>query len=96
MLGRFGVCCWALVSVLRAPVAACSLAALAALFALLGLLLLGLSPLVFFRCFGLREMLFAAALPGQRGRFSGRASPKRSVKKDLKDTASTRAKRSQL
>ena len=36
--------------------------------------------------------VLAAALPGQRGRFSGR---KRSVKKDLKDTASTRAKRSQ-
>ena len=36
------VCCWAFVSVLRAPVAASSLAALAVLFALLGLLSLRL------------------------------------------------------
>ena len=87
------VCCWALVSVLRAPVAACSVAVLTAPFALLGLLSLCIFSSVV--CFsGLRETLeaipaqsaergrgarlfvncvLAAALPGQRGRFSGRA-----------------------
>ena len=46
------VCGWALVSVLRAPVAACSLAAL---FALRRLLLLCLRHRFFFRCSGPRD-----------------------------------------